>query len=319
MIARIVAFTGANGGNFFYIPVPVTIQGTGQPTTYTATVINDNTTTQASFTFTDAVLLAATAIDIEGNDLFNQLELGSAAWNIAYAGRMFYGGENNKIQNLDNPTFDGGLPPAGTSGPPGWTTDVNDGGGGSVVPSPIFGFSYQISNATGSTQTYYGLITQSAYQDFYKVAIIQPNTAYSIRVRASAPAAIASGTLVIDLFSPSLQRQYGQFIIPLSSLTTAMQLFTGTLLLSPFATQVPTDLQYRVYVAAIPNGATLLIDRTEPYPTKEPVLGTELQGSYAFNLEAFDGVTGPLGVGEQNNQPALGANGALGPGSSPDG
>jgi hypothetical protein len=306
VIGRIVAFTGANGGNFFYIPIPVTIQGTGQPTTYTATQINDNTTTQATFSFTDAVLLAATAIDIEGNDLFNQVELASATWNIAYAGRMFYGGENNKLQNLLNPTFDGGTLP-GLTTPPGWTADQTSGGGGSIVTSPIFGFSYQISNTSGSTQATYGLITQSAYEDFFKVPIILPNTPYSIRVRASAPAAIASGNLVFDLYSPSLARQYGSFTIPLNSLTTAMQLFTGTLMTQVFQTSVPTDLEYRVYVTAIPNNATVLIDRTEPYPTNEPVLGTELQGSYVGNLEAFDGVTGPLGVGEQNNQPALGA------------
>jgi hypothetical protein len=308
VIARIIAFTGANGGNFFYIPVPVTIQGTGQPTTYTATVVNDNVTTQATFSFTDAVLLAATAIDVEGNDLFNQVELASSTWNIAYAGRMFHGGENNQLQNLVNPTFDGGYLPGagGISSPLGWSVDATSGGGGSVVPSPIFGLSYQIQNATGSTQATYGLITQSAYQDFFKVAIIAPNTAYSIRVRAEALAAIASGNLVFDLYSPSLARQYGSFVIPLTSLTTAMQLFTGTLLLNPFQTQVPTDLQYRVYVTNIPNGATLLVDRTELFPTNEPVLGTELQGSYVENLEAFDGITGPLGVGEQNNQPALG-------------
>lgn len=308
VIARIVAFTGANGGNFFYIPVPVTVQNLGQPITYSATQINDNTSTTASFRFTDAVLLAATAIDIEGNDLFNQVELGSSTWNIAYAGRMFYGGENNKIQNLDNPTFDGGTLP-GLTVPPGWTANpTTEGNGGAIVNSPIFGFSYQISNTTGSTQSVYGLITQSAYQDAYKVPIILPNTAYSIRVRAQALAAIASGNLVIDIFSPSLgPGLIGNFTIPLSTLTTSMQLFTGSLMQQVFQNSVPSDLLIRVYVQNIPNGAALLVDRLEPYPTTEPVLATELQGSYVLNLEAFDGVTGPLGVGEQNNQPALGA------------
>jgi len=306
VIARIVAFTGANGGNFFYIPVPVTVQSLGQPITYTATQINDNTSTTATFRFTDAVLLAATAIDIEGNNLFNQVELGSSTWDIAYADRMFYGGENNKIQNLDNPTFDGGTLP-GLTTPPGWTADPTNGGGGSIVNSPIFGFSYRISNQTGSTQGTYGLITQSAYQDAYKVPIILPNTAYSIRVRAEASAAIASGNLVIDLFSPSTGIQYGNFTLPLASLTTSMGLYAGTLMTQQFQTSVPTDLQLRVYVTNIPNGATLLVDRLEPFPTNQPVLGTELQGSYVGNLEAFDGVTGPLGVGSQNNQPALGA------------
>lgn len=309
VIARIVAFTGANGGNFFYIPVPVTIQGTGQPTTYTSTVVNDNQTTQASFTFTDAVLLAATAIDIEGNNLFNQIELGSSAWDIAYAGRMFYGLENNKVQNFTNLTFDGGYFPNqnGISSPLGWTVDPTFGAGGTVVTSSIFGNSYQISNASGSTQATYGLITQSAFQDAYKVPIILPNTAYSIRMRAEAVAAIASGALQLDLYSPSLAREYGNFSLQLNTLSTSMALYTGTLLSIAFTTQVPADLQLRLWASAIPNAAGVLIDRVEIYPTNQPVLTTELQGSYVGNLEAFDGVTGPLGVGEQNNQPALGA------------
>lgn len=309
VIVRIVAFTGANGGFFFYIPVPVTIQGTGQPQTFTATVINDNVTTQAVFRFTDAVLLAGTPIDVQGNDLFNEVELGSAAWSIAYAGRMFYGLENNKIQNLLNPTFDGGYLPNdnGISAPLGWTVDPVTGGGGQVVPSPIFGNSYQIANSTGSTQAILGLITQSAFQDAYQVPIILPNFAFSIRVRASSPSGAASGTLVIDLYSPSLARQFGSFTLNLASLTTSVGLYTGTFLTSAFTTQVPSDLQLRVYAAAIPDATSVLVDRIELFPTKQPVLTTEVQGSYVDNPEAFDGVTGVLGVGEQNNQPVLGA------------
>jgi hypothetical protein len=319
VIARIVAFTGANGGNFFYIPVPVTIQGTGQPTTYTATVVNDNVTQQATFTFTDAVLLAATAIDVEGNNLFNQTELGSSTWNIAYAGRMIYGGENNQVPNFTNLTFDGGYlqstPLAPNQGafpqPSGWTTDTTSSGqGGSLITSPIFGTSYQIHNITGSTAAVLGLITQSAYQDFYKVPIILPNTAYSVRVRAAAQVAlIDSGNLVLDLYSPGQARQYGQFVLPLASLSISPEvgLYTGTLLTNSFLTQVPADLQLRLYAQNIPAGANLLIDRTEAFPTNQPVLATELACSYVDNPEAFDGVTGVLGVGEQNNQPALGA------------
>jgi hypothetical protein len=309
VIARIVAFTGANGGNFFYIPVPVTVQNLGQPITYTATVINDNTSTTATFRFTDAVLLAATAIDVEGNNLFNQAELGSAAWSIAYADRMFYGLENNQLQNLSNPTFDGGYLPGagGVNLPLGWTVDAASGGGGSIVNSPIFGLSYQISNTSGSTKATYGLLSQSAYQDVYKVPIVLPNTAYSIRVRAAALAAIASGSLVVDLYSPSAGLVYGNFTLALNSISTSMGLYTGTLMTQQFQTSVPADLLLRVYASSIPNNAKLLIDRLEIYPTTQPVLGTELQGSYVANLEAFDGVTGPLGVGSQNNQPALGA------------
>jgi hypothetical protein len=308
VIARIVAFTGANGGNFFWIPEPVTIQGAGQPVTYSATIITDNVTTSATFQFTDAVLLAATAIDIQGNDLFNQIELGASTWDIAYASRMFYGGENNKIQNLLNTTFDGGYLPNqnGVQAPLGWAVDPTNGIGGSVVASPIFGNSYYVQNTTGSTQSVLGLITQSAFQDVYKVPIILPSFTYSVRLRASCPSGLTTGSLVIDLYSPSLARTFGSYTLPISSMTTSLTLFSGELLSTAFTTSVQSDLQLRVWASGLANNADVLLDRFEVYPDNEPVLRTELQGSYIDNLEAFDGVTGPLGVGAQNNQPALG-------------
>jgi hypothetical protein len=309
VIARIIAFTGANGGNFFWIPEPVTIQGAGQPVTYTATIVNDNVTTSSTFQFTDAVLLAASAIDIQGNDLFNQIELGSSAWTVAYASRMFYGLENNKIQNLLNTTFDGGYLPNqnGVQAPLGWNVDPVNGIGGSAITSPIFGNSYYVQNSTGSTAAVLGLISQSAFQDFYKVPIILPSFTYSVRVRASCPSGLTTGSLVIDLFSPSLARTFGSFTLAISDMTTAVSLFTGSLLATAFTTSVQNDLQLRVWASGLANTADFLLDRFEVYPDKQPILTTELQGSYPDNLEAFDGVTGPLGVGTQNNQPALGA------------
>src|SRR6185312_2604784 len=73
-----------------------------------------------------------------------------------------------------------------------------------------------------------------------------------------------------------------------------------------FTTSVQNDLQLRVWASGLANTADVLLDRFEVYPDNQPVLTTELQCSYIDNLEAFDGVTGPLGVGTQNNQPALG-------------
>lgn len=310
VLARIVAFTGANGGNFFWIPTPVTVQGAGQPTTYTSTVISDNVTTQASFTFTDAVLLAATAIDIEGNDLFNQIEIGSPAWNIPYAGRMFYGLVNNQVQNFLNLTFDGGYLPNenGVATPLGWVVDPTDSGnGGQVTVSSRFGNSYTIANSTGSTQSIYGHISQSAYQDFYKVPIILPNFTYSIRATVRSQTGAASGFLTMELFSANLGVTFGRLSLPLNSLTTSFQIFTGPILDSPFLTQVPVDMVFEVYAFNIPDGVSVEVDRIEIFPDNQPVLNTNLVASYIGNLEAFDGVTGNLGVGEENNQPAIGA------------
>lgn len=108
-VARIINFTGANGGNFFNIPVPVSVISNGVTTIESSTWINDNTTTSAVFSFSDATLLAAAAVDIQGNNLFAQKELGSCVGLIPYASRLFAIGEQNKVTNLLNCSFDGGI------------------------------------------------------------------------------------------------------------------------------------------------------------------------------------------------------------------
>lgn len=306
VIRRIVAFTGANGGFFFYIPQPVTVVSSGQTVTYTSTVINDNTSSQATFNFTDTILLSSISIDSQGNNLFAQKELGSSIGVVAYSQRLFAWGEQNKILNLLNYSFDGGYlaqSPTTPLQPLGWTVDPVNGAGGSLTVSPLFGDAYQISNTSGSTQALYGMITQPAFQDYLKTPIFNVQTKYSVRVTASCPLATASGNLVIDLFSPGFQATYGSFVLPLSSLTTTMSINTGTLLTTAFQTSVPQDLLIRVYAQNIPNNGQVLIDRFEPFDTSEPTLTTQLAGSYFDNFEAFDTITGNLGVAAENQQP----------------
>lgn len=306
VIRRIVAFTGANGGFFFYIPQPVSVVSSGQTVTYTSTVINDNTSNQATFNFTDTLLLSSVSIDSQGNNLFAQEELGSSIGVVAYSQRLFAWGEQSKILNLLNYSFDGGYLAVTQSTPIqplGWTVDPVNGAGGSLTTSPIFGNAYQILNTSGSTQALYGMITQNAYQDYLKTPIITVQTKYSVRVTASCPVATASGNLVIDLFSPSFQAIYGSFSVPLSSLGTTMSINTGTLLTTAFQTSVPQDLLIRVYAQNIPNNGQVLIDRFEPFDASQPTLTTQLRGSYFDNFEAFDTITGNLGVAAENQQP----------------
>ena len=308
---RGVAFTGANGAFFFYIPEPVTIEDAGVKTTYTSTVVNDNTSTQATFTFTDAVLLAATSIDTEGNDLFEQIELGSCLGFVAYQNRLFAWGEQNKIQNLINLSFDGGyLPnPGGPLVPLGWTVDVTNGLGGQLTNSPLFGNAYYIQNATGGTISGpYGMIEQTAFQDYNQVPIIETNTQYGVRVTASCPGGVpGTADLVIDLFSPSFNVAFGSFSLPLASMTKNMAIFTGNLLVNEFFSAVPSDLILRVYATGLSNLGDVLVDRLEPFDLSQPVLTTQLRGSYENNFEAFDDVTGNLGVGVENQQPVMNA------------
>ena len=306
VVARVIALTGAGGDFFYWIPQPVTVTSNGQKITYTSTVVNDNTSTQATFTFTDGVLLESLEIDIQGNNLFEQIELGSSLGFVAFATRLFAIGEQNKIQNLINMSFDGGyLPnPIGPLQPLGWTVDLTFGGNGSLSVSPIFGNSYYILNATGSTISgATGMIEQTAFQDYLLSPIININTQYGVRVTASNPGGINSaGALVVDLFSPLLNRVYGSFTIPLSSMTPVMAIFTGNLLTTEFFSAIPSDLLIRIYATGLLNGGDVMLDRVEPFDLSQPVLTTQLRGSYFDNFEAFDDVTGNLGFAVENQQ-----------------
>jgi hypothetical protein len=409
-IRRWIAFTSAGpngiaGPNFYTIDAPVSYTINNQTYLYTPTYIDDNVTTSAKFTFTDAVLIAGEEIDVQGNNLFSQIELGSAAWNISYAQRMFYGLEQNKVLNFTNLSFDGGyLPnPGGPLLPLGWALDLASnvntvqaatitafeiaaipkivtfiaanvftaglevtvsglsvgtylngitftvlsasstqftahfvhsqvaltsdsgtatpvvaGSGGTLVVSPTFGNAYYINNQTSAVQSTFGMIIQNAYQDAYNVPIILPNTLYSVRVAASAPSGQTTGNLIIDLTGSQVSVSgtgtfsgygitYGSFVLPFSSLTTAVQIFTGTLLTTPFLTGVPTGLLLRLWAQNIGVGADVLVDRFEVFPTATPLLATNIRVSYADNFEAFDGNTGNIGLAAHNTQPAYGA------------
>ncbi len=206
VVARGIAFTeaGANGvpgANFFAIPQPVTYIVNNVSYTATSTYINDNVTTSATFAFTSSVLLNSLAIDVYGYNLFNQIEIGDPAWITSYDGRNFYGLCRNKIQNFVNMSFDGGFLPVQQQGqlaPLGWSQPDSF---GQLVDSPKFGNAYYILNNNGETLSVAGLISQTAYLDAYKTAIINPNTTYSVRVSARIPSGITTGSLAgsVDL------------------------------------------------------------------------------------------------------------------------
>lgn len=116
VVSRIIAFTeagqqGVPGAFFYYIPKDVTTVSpfnANQQITYTATVVPNNTQTTATFSFTDAVLLSSTEIDIEGANNFNQVELGSSLGLTVFGNRVMAWGVQSKITNLINYSFDGG-------------------------------------------------------------------------------------------------------------------------------------------------------------------------------------------------------------------
>jgi len=314
VVARGIAITeaGANGvpgANFYVITVPVTETVDTVVTTYTSTIINDNTSTTAAFSFTDAVLLNSQEVDIPGFNLFNLIELGSCAWCVPYAGRMFYGLQLNKVDNFNNLSFDGGY--QNPNQPAGWGLylTANE---LQLVNSPVTGDAYYVSNTTGSIQPVMGMISQTAYQDSFNVAIISPNVAYSVRIAAACPSGVRLGTLNVDLVSLSggnFGTVYGSFSVPLTSMGTIPQVFSGSLLpLGIFTGIVPSTLQLRLWVSNMGVNADVLVERLEVYPTSFPYLKTEVYGSYVNKPEAVDasGDGGIIDTSTENPQPCVG-------------
>ena len=153
VIARILAFTGANGASFFYV-------GSNVPQS-TAMRIADNTTTSWTVDFSDAALLAGTSVD----GLFSQVVLGACTGAIDYSSRVFWWGERNRVDNFVNLSFDGGFDPT-ASRPLGWIADPTYGSGGAEENSIVnWGFAYRISGPAPTGPTLRGMITQSAFQD----------------------------------------------------------------------------------------------------------------------------------------------------------
>ena len=291
IVARILAFTAAGGDFFFYIPQPTVGSVTG-------TQINDNSSTTAIVDFSDQTLLAATSIDQLGNNLFGNVTLGPCSIVKSYADRMFWGGEYNKIQILLNMAFDGGFDPTNTF-PLGWTQVTS---GGAKSSTALWGFAYRMTFSGPGPN--YGMIQQSAYQDYLGTAILQPNTTYVARV-----AGLQSGTggnVVLEFYSPSLgSLSKATFNITLFPIVSAFSVYayqTRTFSLATPAT-IPADTVLRVYATGGGAGQSVSVDELMIYPQNQPLLSTSVRGSYVINPETFDGVTGTLGVDQLNGKP----------------
>ena len=316
VVARVICFTAADGGNFYYIAIPVNVVDNGVTVVNSATVVNDNTTQSVTLSFSDSVLLTGIQIDTQGNNLFECAELGSLTMLIPYSQRLVAIGEQNKVTNLINWSFDGGVQvtsgnTGGGSGsgatqstyPAGWTPDPTFFTGGSIVVSQRFGWSYQIQNISGSTQSIWGLISQTAYQDTFGVDIIDPSTLYSARITASMDniGGAPGGVLALQFWSPALQKEFGQFTIPFSSMTDDLVIYTGAMNAAGFA-PVPPDLELHLFASDITNGITCTIDRIEVFPTLVPNLSGQVTLSYQGAFEQFDQISGVITTSVQNQQ-----------------
>jgi len=256
VIARAVAFTGANGGKFFYLPVAPQLSGV---VSGTSTVVNDNTSTTATFYFTDDALLAGSEIDIPGNDLFRQVVLGHPLAFFPYAGRLFAWGERNKVQSFLNMGFEGGVLASAPNSPLGWSIS-----GTGTLTAGDYGLAWNPDAGA--------VISQTAYQDENGVAILQGGTQYTFRCWTA-------GTVTATISSASTGFS-----------ATAAVTASGGYAQADFSAITPSAIPSDLIISY--SGA--LMDELEIIYTANPYLQIA-RASYIDNPEAFDGVTGLIG------------------------
>lgn len=282
IVARILAFTGASGATFFYIPS--TPQVSGQ-IVGTSTQINDNVTTSALLDFSDPTLFSATGISIPGNNLANQIVLDSVLGFGYYADRLIALGMRNRIQNFLNLSFDGGQFYSGAGGtasnfPCGWIVGTGASGGGALVTTGRWGWAWQPSGA--------GSIYQGAYEDAYGAPILTGNTPY--RLRAWIQGAGTSLTATISSASAGF-----------STAATVNGAAAGTFQETNFSLTLPEAVPFDMILTLTWTG-TPVIDELSIIYQDNPCLDSIMYQSYVDNPEGFDGVTGKIGSTQDSHK-----------------
>ncbi len=276
IVARILAFTGADGADFFYIPVPAQVNG---QVVSTATQINDNTTTSVRLDFGDPTLFAGLGINIIGNDLPSQMILDSALGFGFYGSRLITYGSRNRIQNLQGMSFDSGAFPSTPTIPTGWTAG-GSGPGGSIAAGH-FGRGWQFSGSGGLTQT--------AYLDAYGGPIVTPNAKYTFRAWIKGVGAAAR----LEIFSANTGFSSVAIIVGNSNVGNWQEVRFDTTM----PPTIPPDM--KLTLNGTGNG---LLDEMSIIFTENPYLDRVLFGSYVDNPEGFDGISGKFGPVEDTHK-----------------
>jgi hypothetical protein len=296
VVARLLLFTpaGQAGAPSFYHLDP------GPPSSPSSMRIADNTTTEVAVDFSDAALLGGLAAGY----LFDLIELPEMNGVIVYNNRLFWWGErvgswSGKSGVWLNLGFDGGW--AGAV-PLGWTADPTTGAGGSRETQQVaWGDAYRITGDGSSAVR--GRITQPAVRDAAGVALIAPNTEYTVRARVLAGGGLTQGTLHINLASASAG------LVTAGLAVSATQAPTGgfaefTAQLTPPLASVPDDLVLQVYADGTPTaGGWFIVDNIQIAPTALGELaGSVVRASRINDPESYDGVRGLLLIGPDDGQ-----------------
>ena len=290
VVARVIGLTGTGGGDYFSILANATLPNVpGPPIIIQATVIPDNTSTSFVVNFSDNALFASVPIDVIGNDLFDQVVLGPVLGFFSYASRLATWGDYNKVENFLNMGFCGGYLSGVLTTPLGWTVSS---AGGTLVNGGSWaaGMAWQIMG--DGTNTAKGLIQQTAYQDSFGDAIIQPNTLYGVRLWAKATAAAIASSAVITVALANIGPAVN---IPVANLTLAGGFIPLTLFAGNTSIAILKTALLQLSASSLPNGSTVQISELQIVYGVNPYRNNLSRWSYVDNPEGFAQTTGNLG------------------------
>ncbi len=285
IVNRILAFTGADGADFFYLLLPPMANG---QIVGTSTVISGNTgnTLGTYLDFSDDSLFAGIGITIPGNNLLAQVTLDGALGFTSYASRLRTWGQRNAVTNLLNMGFDGGsVNVSGHGTICGWQGSFT-GGNSNLVTSRTNGWAWQSHTLSGAGAG--PALSQSFYQDYLGIPIAQPNTYYTFRAYLSQTGA-GTVQLVVTISSTA-----GGFSSSVTLTAPAGGGFVQGALPTPTPAVIQPDMTLTIIgVFSAGPGLDLLVDDMSLIYTQNPYrLGALV--SYVNNPEGFDGETGVM-------------------------
>lgn len=276
VVARILAFTGAGGSSFFYIPVPGLVNG---QVVSTSTRVGDNTTTSVVLDFSDNTLYASLGINTFGNNLPGQIVIDGALGFGYYGSRIITNGQRNKINNLLNMGFDGGSKPSTPTIPTGWTPDGS--GAGGALSTGHYGSGWLTSGS--------GFIYQSFYRDCYSAPIGTANTRYKARAWVKNSGGVA--TVTISSVTASFT----------ATATLSGATATGAWVEASFSARMPTSIPADMVIKLSGTGG-VLIDELSIIYFDTPYLDHLIYASYVNNPEAINGLTGKFGPAQDSRK-----------------
>lgn len=156
-----------------------------------------------------------------------------------------------------------------------------------------FGVAWEIE--VQSTGTAWGMIEQSAYEDYSGAPILQGNTRYEFRAWFKPSIATTGSNLQFFAIIASI----GTGFTSTAAFTGSQMSTSGSYLQTPFnitmPDTIPPDMTLTIY-AQLGTGETvnLLVDEMNVIYVQNPYL-TGMFASYVNNPEGFDGVSGVIG------------------------